>query len=148
MHPSASILNITRSIEKFLFDGMCTDNTLLIHKPDYTARLKELETAEKGFLWDIHSGVSNRHGSIQLFIGATTIKDPGSINRLTLQDTIKGLLESTGSIPVYDYLDDAKPIVNQLVLVDPIRTWPILREPNGFQTIMQSTTLKFGQITT
>lgn len=147
MDPSASYVNIYMSIEKFLWDNLAkTNSLLLINQDDITTRLRELEAAEKAILWKISSMAIDTKGSIKLFVGVTHIRDPGSVNTLTIFDELKNLFDTQASIPVYAYTAGvAGSKVNELAFVGPKQVWPMISEPNGFKTMLLSIKMLFGQ---
>lgn len=146
MHPTADFLNLYLSVEKFLYENLATD-MILVNKDDVLSRLTEISDAGKAILWHMPTGITGNHCSYSLQVGGTFIKDPGNIGLITLIAKIKGLLETSGSFPMYQYVADAATTeVTQIALIGPVKLLPLVSEPNMFKTRFITINLKFGQI--
>ena len=143
----SSISNILLSIEHLLWDNIAEPNSeLLICKNDYLARLDELTAAGSAILWNVENIELTHHWSAELQFGVTTYQDFGNKKLYRLTDEIKYLLDETLYIPIYDFsLPVPDSVINQLVLVGPIKWLPIFVEPNEFKTSMFLTQVKYAQ---
>jgi hypothetical protein len=144
----SSISNILLSVEKLLWDSVAApNNELLICKNDYLARLEELTEAGSGILWNVENIEMSHHWSAELQFGATTFQDFGNRKLYKLTDEIKFLLDENLYIPIYDYAQaiPEENIVNNLVVVGPIKWLPIFPEANEFKTSMFLTKVKYAQ---
>jgi hypothetical protein len=143
----SSVSNILLSIEHLLWDNIAEPNSeLLICKNDYLARLDELTNAGSAILWNVERIELTHHWSAELQFGVTTYQDFGNKKLYRLTDEIKYLLDETLYIPIYDFrLPVPDSVVNQLVLVGPIKWLPIFVEPNEFKTSMFLTKVKYSQ---
>lgn len=152
MHPTASLLNIHLSIEKFLWDRVASaKSVMLVHQDDTATRLQELLETEIFMSWHTTGLAARNTGEITLYAGATTTKDPGGIKRLVLLDLIKESLDTAAGIPVLEYQDTGLIVapenkVNELVIIGPVMTWPAATDTNiGYTTKFVSQKLKFAQ---
>lgn len=148
MHESASLVNIHFSIEKFLWDNVAyPSSVLLIHQDDSATRLEELLATDRAIVWHYTGGQAGNKGELTLYVGATTINDPGGIVRLNLLDKIKEALDVNAGITVRRY-ENGEPmeIVNELAIIGPVNWWPAFTDPNiRFTTKHVSQILKFAQ---
>lgn len=147
MDPTASLLNIYSSTEKFLWDGAASVyNELLVDSDDSATRWTEVQNAGHAIIWNISTGQAENTGELNLFVGVTYKQDPGNVQLLTLLDKVKALLDTSPEIPVYDYATGVPTNkVNSLVLTRGIHIWPMVIEKDGFKTKMLSQKLKYGQ---
>lgn len=147
-HASGSLLNIEFSIEKYLWDNIAApENELLIKQGDIATRLTELESVGHAVLWKLMGGSAGNKGELTLHVGATYFGDTGGIQRLTLVDKIKCLLDISASIEVFDYPAGVPTDkVNELTLVGPVRYWPEFIEANNFVTQLVAQKLKYAQL--
>ena len=146
--PTSSLQNIHLSIEKFLWDNIASpESLLLIHQDDSATRLDELLAVNSAVVWHTTSLAAGNKGELTLYLGATTINDPGGITRLTLLDKIKNVLDVHAGIPVFNYLE-ALPTekVNELALVGSVHIWPAFPDPvTRFMTKHASQKLRYAQ---
>lgn len=152
MHPSSSILNINLSIEKFLWDKVASiAGVLLIQSGDIATRQEELLDTDRAIVWHTTGGAAGNHGELTLFVGATTIRDAGGLQRIVLLDKIKEAFDVNAGIEVWQYEDtglitDPATKVNELALIGPVQWWPEFTDPNiRFTTKHVSQKLKFAQ---
>ena len=147
MDPTASLLNIHSSIEKFLWDGVATvNNELLVNSDDSATRWIEVQDIGHAIIWNTTTGRASNTGELNLFVGATYKQDPGNVQLLTLLDKVKELLDTSAEIVVYDYSTGVPTVkVNSLVPVKDVNIWPMVIEKDGFKSKMLSQKLKFGQ---
>lgn len=147
IEPSSSFLNIYKSVEKFLWDGVSSGaSALLLNQDDILTRLQELEAAKKGVVWRIGQGSAGNTGVLTIFAGATTTDDPGHLIQIGLFDLVKAAVDQAASIVVYDYLNsNSETKVNELAFVGNLVMWPVINEPNGFTTRLLSTKVLFAQ---
>lgn len=148
MNPTASIVNIHFSIEKFLWENIASqEGVLLIHQDDSATRLEELLATDRAVVWHYTGGQAENKGELTLYVGATTIKDPGSINRLNLLDKIKYAFDANAGIAVYHYVDgQPTDLINELAIIGPVSFWPSFTDPSiRFTTKHISQKLKFAQ---
>lgn len=146
--PSASLVNIHSSVEKFLWDTVASsESVLLIHQDDFATRLEELLKTDQAVVWHTTGGAAGNKGELTLYAGATTIKDPGGIKRLALLDKLKNAFDVSAGIPVFDYAGGAPTVkVNELAVIGPVHIWPAFQDPvHRFTTKHVSQGLKFAQ---
>jgi len=155
MHPSASIFNRYKSIEKFLFDLVAQPaGVLLIHQDDVATRFEELTEANLAVIWHTLEGTAANTGELTLFAAATSINDPGGYLRLVLLDKIKDAIDKTAGIEVFSYESNGLitvPVtkVNELAVIGPVHIWPTHTDPNTrytAQTVSQK--LMYAQLRT
>lgn len=147
MDPTASLLNIYSSIEKFLWDGVASvHNELLVNSDDSATRYTEVQTIGHAIIWNTTTGSASNTGELNLFVGATYKQDPGNVQLLTLLDKVKALLDTSAEIAMYDYVAGVPTVkVNSLVPVGAINIWPLVIEKDGFKSKMLSVKLKYAQ---
>ena len=147
MDPTASLLNIYSSIEKFLWDGVASvNNELLVDSDDSATRWTEVQNIGHAIIWNTTTGSAANTGELNLFVGATYRQDPGNVQLLTLLDKVKALLDTSAEIAVYNYVDGVPTgKVNSLVPVRGINIWPLVIEKDGFKSKMLSVKLKYAQ---
>jgi hypothetical protein len=152
MDPTASILNINLSIEKFLWDKVASiAGVLLFQQGDLATRQEELLDADRAVVWHTTGGAAGNHGELTLFVGATTIRDPGGIRRIVLLDKIKEAFDINAGIDVWQYentglITDPAVRVNELAIIGPLHWWPEFTDPNiRYTTKHVSQKLKFAQ---
>lgn len=147
MDPTASLLNIYSSIEKFLWDGVASvHNELLVNSDDSATRYTEVQTIGHAIIWNTTTGSASNTGELNLFVGATYKQDPGNVQLLTLLDKVKALLDTSAEIAVYDYVGGVPTVkVNSLVPVRAINIWPLVIEKDGFKSKLLSVKLKYAQ---
>jgi hypothetical protein len=152
MDPSASLLNIKLSIEKFLWDNVASsENVLLVNTGDIATRLEELKQTDRAIVWHTMNGSAGNKGELTLYAGATTIDDPGGLKRLLLLDKLKEAFDVNASIVVWQYESTGlitEPVVkaNELAFIGPVSWWPEFTDPTiRFTTKHVSQKLKFAQ---
>lgn len=148
INPSSSIQNIHLSLEKFLWDNIASpESLLLIHQDDSATRLDELLAVNSAVVWHTTSLSAGNKGEFTLYIGATTINDPGGIIRLTILDKLKNVLDINAGIPVFNYLEGlTTEKVNELAIIGPVHIWPAFPDPvTRFITKHASQKLKYAQ---
>lgn len=147
MDPTASLLNIYSSIEKFLWDGVAfVNNELLVNSDDSATRWTEVQAAGHAIIWRTATGTASNTGELNLFVGATYKQDPGNVQLLTLLDKVKALLDTSAEIAVYSYVAGVPTTkVNSLVPVRGVNFWPLVIEKDGFKSQLLSVKLKFAQ---
>lgn len=147
MDPTASLLNIYSSIEKFLWDGVASVNTeLLVNSDDSATRYEEVQSIGHAIIWNMSTGRAANTGELTLYVGATYRQDPGSIQLLTLLDKVKNLIDTSAGITVYEYVAGVPTnIVNCLAIIGDVSIWPLVIEADGFKTKMLSVKLKYAQ---
>lgn len=152
MDPSASILNLKLSIEKFLWDTVASpEGVLLINSGDLATRLEELKKTDRAIVWHTMNGVAGNKGELTLFAGATTTKDPGGLKRLLLLDKLKEAFDVNASLVVWQYettglITEPAVKVNELAFIGPVSWWPEFTDPNiRFTTQHVSQKVKFAQ---
>ena len=152
MDPTASILNINLSIEKFLWDNVASiASVLLMQSGDIATRQEELLATDRAIVWHTIGGAAGNKGELTLFVGATTINDPGGLQRILLLDKIKEAFDVNAGIDVWQYLDtglitDPAVRVNELAIIGPLHWWPEFTDTNiRFTTKHVSQKLKFAQ---
>lgn len=147
MDPTASLLNMYSSIEKFLWDGVASvHNELLVNSDDSATRYTEVQTIGHAIIWNTTTGSASNTGELNLFVGATYKQDPGNVQLLTLLDKVKALLDTSAEIAMYDYVAGVPTVkVNSLVPVGAINIWPLVIEKDGFKSKMLSVKLKYAQ---
>jgi len=152
MDPTASILNQNLSIEKFLWDKVASiAGVLLMQTGDIATRQEELLDTDRAIVWHTTGGAAGNHGELTLFVGATTIRDPGGIRRIVLLDKIKEAFDVNAGIGVWQYEETGlitEPVtkVNELAIIGPLHWWPEFTDPNiRFTTKHVSQKLKFAQ---
>jgi hypothetical protein len=147
MDPTASLLNIYSSLEKFLWDGVASvHNELLVNSDDSATRWTEVQTIGHAIIWNTTTGSAANTGELNFFVGATYKQDPGNVQLLTLLDKVKALLDTSAEIAVYQYVGGVPTVkVNSLVPVRGVNIWPLVIEKDGFKSKMLSVKLKFAQ---
>jgi len=155
MHPSASLFNRYKSIEKYLYDFVAgPNNVLLIHQDDVATRFEELIEANLAVIWHTMEGRAANTGDLTLFAAATSINDPGGYSRLVLLDKLKEAIDNTAGIEIFEYADTGlivEPItkVNELAVIGPVHVWPTHTDLNTRYTAQSiSQKLMYAQIRT
>lgn len=155
MHPSSSIFNRYKSIEKFLWDKVANpQSVLLIQQDDVATRFEELQEANLAVIWHTVEGTADNTGELTLFAASVSIQDPGGYSRLVLLDALKEALDTTAGIEVMQYeatglITEPVVKVNELALVGPVRIWPTHTDLNTRYTAQHvSQRLMYAQIRT
>ena len=136
MDPTASLLNIHLSIEKFLWDNVASlSSVLLIHQDETATRQAELINTDKAVIWHTTGGGADNKGELTLYAGAATINDPGGIKRIILLDKLKEAFDLNAGIEVWQYEDtglitEPAILVNELAIIGPVHTWPAFTDPS------------------
>ncbi len=153
MHPSASILNLHLSLEKFLWDNVASIlGVKLIHQDDIATRLEEFKQTNLALIWRSSDLSAENKGELAFFAGAASINDPGGIQRIVLLDKIKEAFDNHAGISVLAYeqtglITEPETKVNELAIIGPIKGWPAFTDPSTRHTTAYlSQKLKFAQI--